>query len=90
MWYLDKKKNCWTNGTITLPVGSQPTVTKDTPSNPEKIKDIGAMWSSSSVNTNNGFNSSSSTGTGSDKKKADNKKQVSTMSSSGVGKARLW
>lgn len=88
MWYLDKKKNCWTNGSITLPVGSQPTVTKDTPSNPEKIKDIGAMWSSSSVNTNNGFNSSSSTG--SDKKKADNKKQVSAMSSSGVGKARLW
>lgn len=85
MWYLDKKKNCWTNGTITLPAGSQPPVTKNTNSNPEKMKDMGSMWSSSSSNNNN-----SAPAAGSDKKKTDNKKQTSTANSSGVGKARLW
>lgn len=80
MWYLDKEKNCWTNGTLTLPAGSTPPqsqMKKEEKTTP-KSKDLGSVWSSSSSpNTQ--------------KKASDVKGNGhNTSNIHKVGKAKLW
>jgi hypothetical protein len=84
MWYLDKEKNCWTNGTLTLPAGSTPPQSQM--KKEEKVstqsKDLGSVWSYSSSSSKD-----------SQKKTSGVKSSKATNSESNihkVGKAKLW